>query len=486
MKFDLIVIGAGSAGLAFVALLQKRRPDLRIALLESHRIPGGCSSYFERQGYVYDAGATTLSGLAPNHPLDLLMRELKLDLVVEKVDPGMISMIGGKSIERHAQRSLWLEELKKHFPLIDHQKIWNQFFKAHDLGWSLHSHYSSVPIRGLRQIPALLAQSTSFNPIKSLAALRNLTKSAKTALKSTYVDDPHYFQLLNEMLFITAQNQLEDTPLLLASMGLCYPEDTHAPRGGMKAFSHSLLRACREVYFNHRVEIIEQIADQFLITTAKSQFECQTIVSTLPYQNHYHLFKGAFPILQNDQIEDCWSAFTLYLTIPNDHRRKSLYYQIHTKSPIPHCGTHSFFVSLSIPNDALRSPTDSNRQCVTISTHTKSAQWNGLTRENYLKKKNETAEFILKELADSFHIDPSSIANLLTGSPTTFERYTGRYQGNVGGRPHSLKRGLPEQVLQSPPLKNFYLIGDNQFPGQGIAAVVSGARTLATHLEKIL
>jgi phytoene dehydrogenase-like protein len=41
-------------------------------------------------------------------------------------------------------------------------------------------------------------------------------------------------------------------------------------------------------------------------------------------------------------------------------------------------------------------------------------------------------------------------------------------------------------VLQSPPLKNFYLIGDNQFPGQGIAAVVSGARTLASHLEKIL
>jgi len=131
-------------------------------------------------------------------------------------------------------------------------------FKAHDLGWRLHAHFDTVPLRGVGQMANLLGQSTRFNPINSLRALRDLTKSAQSALKSSQNIDPNYLSLLNEMLFITAQNNLDDTPLLLAAMGLCYPEDTYSPFGGMKAFSHCLLSACQNVYLRHKVTSIEK------------------------------------------------------------------------------------------------------------------------------------------------------------------------------------------------------------------------------------
>ena len=88
MDYDLIVIGAGAAGLSFSALMEKR--GYKIALLEAHSLPGGCASYFERNGNIFDVGATTLSGLKPGRSIDLLINELGLNLDIRKIDPGLI------------------------------------------------------------------------------------------------------------------------------------------------------------------------------------------------------------------------------------------------------------------------------------------------------------------------------------------------------------------------------------------------------------
>jgi len=64
---------------------------------------------------------------------------------------------------------------------------------------------------------------------------------------------------------------------------------------------------------------------------------------------------------------------------------------------------------------------------------------------------------------------------LLSGTPNTFEFYTKRYRGYVGGIPHSLRKSLINMSPNKTMLKNFYLSGDTAFPGQGIPAVVLGA-----------
>ena len=73
---DYIIIGAGLAGLAIAALLA--RDGYRVKLLEAHTVSGGCASYFKRKDFIFDVGATTLSGLQSSQPLGKLIKELDL------------------------------------------------------------------------------------------------------------------------------------------------------------------------------------------------------------------------------------------------------------------------------------------------------------------------------------------------------------------------------------------------------------------------
>ncbi len=65
----------------------------------------------------------------------------------------------------------------------------------------------------------------------------------------------------------------------------------------------------------------------------------------------------------------------------------------------------------------------------------------------------------------------------MTASPRTFERFTGRPLGYVGGVPrraglHNYERLGPTEVLQG-----LFLVGDSVFPGQStLATALSGVK----------
>src|SRR5690606_16581736 len=63
LKFDVAVIGGGIGGLATAARLQRR--GLSTAVLERHSVVGGCASYYQRKGFTFDVGATTLVDFEP-------------------------------------------------------------------------------------------------------------------------------------------------------------------------------------------------------------------------------------------------------------------------------------------------------------------------------------------------------------------------------------------------------------------------------------
>jgi phytoene dehydrogenase-like protein len=67
---------------------------------------------------------------------------------------------------------------------------------------------------------------------------------------------------------------------------------------------------------------------------------------------------------------------------------------------------------------------------------------------------------------------------VLSGTPRTFEHYTHRLHGMVGGVPHSVERLMWTRPKYRTPLEDFYLVGDTVYPGQGVPAVVLGALNL--------
>ena len=482
MKYDYIVIGAGVAGLSFTALMEKK--GCKIALLEAHSLPGGCASYFERNGNIFDVGATTLSGLLPERSIDYLIKELPLNLDIRKIYPGLVVLSNGKRINRFADLNQWIRELNTHFPQIDHHKFWALIKKIDDSGWSLSTNLSNIPLRTMYDLSEFKIKNT-FLGIKLFPFVFNTVANYLEK-----IDDPEYLAIINELLFITAQNNAAGTPMLMGAMGLNYPSDTNYVMGGMKAFSDALANQCSNLIYRNQVISISPINHGkagFSVQTKNGPMLCNKIVSTLPIWNHANMFSNDKQMTHyfNEQNifksqYECWSAFTLYLTIPKSHNRASLYYQVHCDS-IPNCETHSFFVSFSHPSDLQRTK-NQEEQTVTISTHTKPQFWLDLPREDYKRKKNETTEFILKAFCTHFSLNFSDLQNILSGSPSTFIRYTSRSQGLVGGIPHSINQPLSKLLFNFSPMKNLYLIGDTQFPGQGIGAVALGAKNLVTHL----
>jgi len=475
MNFDTIVIGAGAAGLSFTALMEQKYKNTgkTIALLEAHALSGGCASYFERQGFLFDAGATTLSGLKEGRPLSNLIKELNLDLQLIKIDPGIVSLFGDKKVRHYADEKKWIAELNEKFPGIDNEKIWNKIFSVSHNGWKLSTDFPELPLASWSEVTRFLKTET----LSALKILPSLLASVEDALQLKTIHDEEYKSLINEVLFITAQNETKDTPMLMGAMGLTYTDDTYYVLGGMKAFATALEKKCSNLFLKHKVLSIKKSKEGFIVVTNRETFTCKELISTLPEWNHNDLFNQK--LFSEKSSEACWSAFMLYMTIPVDKTREGLYFQIHC-DPVPFCGSKSFFVSLSHPEDLLRS---GNRQTVTISCHTKPQDWEFLTPEEYKDRKKIAEEFILTLFCERFQLNRNDLANVFTGSPKTFVKYTHRYRGLVGGIPHSLKRNPLTYLKSRSPYKNFYLIGDTQFPGQGIAAVVLGAQNLARKMK---
>jgi phytoene dehydrogenase-like protein len=104
-------------------------------------------------------------------------------------------------------------------------------------------------------------------------------------------------------------------------------------------------------------------------------------------------------------------------------------------------------------------------------------------KEQYRQWKNLAEEEIMlalrvhvPEFCDmSFHFSQS-------GTPRTFEKYTGRADGMVGGIPLD-RRVFPFRYPRpSTPFRGLYCIGDTFFPGQGLPGVTLGAMSVARRM----
>ena len=70
------------------------------------------------------------------------------------------------------------------------------------------------------------------------------------------------------------------------------------------------------------------------------------------------------------------------------------------------------------------------------------------------------------------------------GTPSTFEKYTNRFEGRVGGIPHILDYYPFSYPKNTTPDPNIFLVGDTVFPGQGVVGVISGAFSLVYRILK--
>jgi phytoene dehydrogenase-like protein len=121
---------------------------------------------------------------------------------------------------------------------------------------------------------------------------------------------------------------------------------------------------------------------------------------------------------------------------------------------------------------------------VTITTHTAVQPWWDLRAQNHTAYKDRKAAYTERILQAIERVIPGfrgRIDLLLPGTPVTYNSFTHRHQGMVGGFP---MRSLFKARGPLTGIPNLRLVGDSIFPGQSTAGVMLGALRVARAVQR--
>lgn len=138
---------------------------------------------------------------------------------------------------------------------------------------------------------------------------------------------------------------------------------------------------------------------------------------------------------------------------------------------------NNLFISVSASGDTESAP--AGHRVVMISTHCELAPWEGLTPEAYQSRKAEIGERLIA-LARRVYPDLGRAAVVHeVATPRTYERFTGRPRGAVGGVRQTLGNANQHAVPHDVGVPGYWLVGDGTWPGLGTVACCLGSRLVA-------
>jgi phytoene dehydrogenase-like protein len=140
---------------------------------------------------------------------------------------------------------------------------------------------------------------------------------------------------------------------------------------------------------------------------------------------------------------------------------------------------NTVFLSISPAWDSSRAP--AGQRAITMSTHTDLRPWwreyqhdrdaFEMRRLTYTEKLMAAARSLIPDMDGALRFS-------MAGTPLTFQRYTRRRWGWVGGYPQtSLFHYSKPRIAH-----NLWMVGDSIFPGQSMPAVALGGLRVASHI----
>jgi C-3',4' desaturase CrtD len=489
----VVVVGAGIGGLSSAALLAKAGLD--VTVLEAHNEPGGCASTFYHHGYRFDAGATLSAGFYLGGPMDLLAQAIGVEKwPTEPTDTAMVVHLpDGWKVFRLTGQQRWEERLSAFGTRSE--KFWRWQERTADALWDL-------ALRGIPWPPQSFQDWTQFIPkafdeLRSDLPARHLPQFILDAFRpiSHHLQDaPERLRLfIDGQLLISAQTTSPYANALYATAALDLPRRgaVHL-KGGMIAIAEAIVEAlCKsggQIHYQQQATNIRFEKDHptCVETKGNGTFPADLVILNIPPWNIAPLTQNLLPNRMRglpQRPKDGWGAFMVYVgvdasLIPED---LPLHHQVIVKEPLGE--GNSLFLSLNPPWDSSRAP--NGRRALTISTHTALEPWWNLHQKDkaayearkqaYLERVLDSSERVLPGLREASHL-------LLPGTPLTFQRFTRRKWGWVGGFPQThLFRNWGPRL--SPDL---WMVGDSIFPGQSTAAVALGGMRVARSILRTL
>ncbi len=482
----IVIIGAGVGGLSAAATLAAAGKD--VTVLEAHVYPGGCAGTFYHQGYRFDAGATLAGGFYPGGPMDVVAQAAGISHWPARPETHAMTvhLPDGSRVERYSGPERWAARRAAFGPASD--AFWQWQERTADALWQLALRSPAWPPQTVADAGNLLhhgiawlaADPRRLSPALFADAFRPVAAHLRGA-------SPRLRSFVDGQLLIAAQADSQAANALYGAAALDLPRRgvVHL-EGGMGSIAQTLADAVRQhggrVLYRQEVQrILMERGRPVAVETKRGQrFPADGVIANLPPWNVAALLADhdlPRPLRRLPaRPQSGWGAFMVYVgldagILPPD---TALHHQLIARLPLAE--GNSLFLSLSPAWDSGRAP--AGQRALTISTHTALEPWWQLfetdraayeaRKRDYMARILQTAETALPGLRDAARL-------VLPGTPITFQRFTRRAWGWVGGFPQtSLFRAWGPRL--SP---NLWLVGDSIFPGQSTAAVALGGLRVA-------
>ncbi len=488
-----LVIGAGFGGLSTAAELS--RLGYEVTVLEAHVYPGGSAGTFFHQGYKFDAGATLAGGFAPGAVMDRIARHFDLDWQASMTSKAMlVHLPDGSKITRWTEPERWKTERVAHFG-EEAEAFWEWQERTADMMWELALRLPPWPPQSATDYFKLIQEGLHWSQtISRRGQISQLFSIAADAFRPTSVHIPHAAHKLrlfiDAQLLISAQTTSSDANALYSSAALDLARQgvAHIP-GGIGGMAEKLVAAIRrnggEVYFRQAVTNVSKHRQGFFLvkTKRKQTFQADVVIFNLPPWNISYILKEELPASLSglpERPQNGWGAFVLYVGLDNARLPKNLalHHQIVQKEPLAE--GNSIFMSFSPEWDQKRAPL--GKRALTISTHTQLQPWWNLIMNDQADYEDRKARYIERILTVAEQVIPNlreSAELILPGTPMTFQRFTRRAWGWVGGFPQtSLFQSWGPRLAPG-----VWMVGDSIFPGQSIPAVMLAGLRVARAIE---
>lgn len=481
-RADAVVIGAGFGGMAAALSLAERGRS--VVLLEALSYPGGCASTFSRNGYRFESGATLFSGLGPGQLFDRWIRRYALDVTVDWIDPVVevrsraLRLAVSRDRERFVARLLELPGA----PRRELQRFFDRQRRVADVLWGLLERPELLPPFGLAALGRHARSAADYARL-----LPFVGRSLGAVLEDHGLSRFEPLRLyLDALCQITVQCSVDEAEALFA-MGTMdyYFRGTGHVRGGIGRLAEALLGAVGTagglVSLANEARRLERLPAGWRVHSRRFDVETPLVVANLLPQTLLSLVPEAASLHGSGElgrrVAQGWGAAMLYRVVraPEGASPEPTHLDLTADPTSPLIEGNHVFCSFSGAADEDRAP--DGFRTLTASTHVRIEAHEDAAA--YVASVQERMRETLRELAPEWE---DEILHEMTASPRTFERFTRRHDGYVGGIPRRAGLHNYRHLWPSPAIDGLYIVGDSLFPGQSALAAALGGVKLAEHL----
>ena len=490
----VIVIGAGVGGLTTACLLAKA--GCHVEVFESQTYPGGSASTFFHKGYRFESGATVAGGFQPGGPHEQVGRWLDIDWKAHVHDPAWVVHLPGCDVPLTQD----LSGIMDAFPYTE--VFWKQQQRVADLAWAMAAEGLPFPPRDVAELLQLARVGLKYFPA-DLALVPFALGSVGQWMQRLDLNDATLFRrLIDATLLISAQTTSQQVNGLYGATAIDLPrQGVYHIEGGIGGIAEALVKRLESlggcIRYRMNVESIDVTGGRVSgVHAKKGRRQTETalypadfvVANTTPW-SLASLLGDAAPVGLQREVStrrETQSAFVLHIGVRDDFMLPDTpdHHQIVRTVDGPVGEGDTLYLSFSPRWDASRAP--EGHRALTVSTHTATQPWWDLLEQDeatYYARKDAYTSRIVQTIDELFPGFADAIELNLPGTPVTYEFYTRRHRGMVGGFPQTslfAARGPRTGIA------NLRLVGDSIFPGQSTAGVTLGGIRVARDVMRQL